>query len=227
MTTTGEALPTLRFRLPGDWWTVELHDRDAAVASAHRLARHRIGPQDDRVLLRQRVTKELTEAIDAAIRAGGQSMFIAINILDGVPLPISFAVYLPEVGMTPAIGTDPDRVLDILERGIEHVAGEGHADPGDPADRERITLPETKATRLHRVRAIDVGSGEDAGTMETLVVDYWVAVPRTKRVMLVSFTTSMAALQEQLLQFYDAIMRAARWEHPAAAEADAEAVPAV
>jgi len=214
VTTTGEALPTLRFRLPGDWWTVELHDRDAAVASAHRLVRHRIGPQDDRVRLRQRITRELTEAIDAAIRAGGQSMFIAVNILDGVPLPISFAVYLPEVGMTPAIGTDPDRVLDILERGIEHVVHAEHADPGDPADRIRLDLPETRATRLHRVRVVDVGSGSDTGTIETLVVDYWVAVPRTKRVMLVSFSTSMAPLQEQLLQFFDAIMRVTRWEHP-------------
>jgi hypothetical protein len=34
--------------------------------------------------------------------------------------------------------------------------------------------------------------------------------------MLVSFSTSMAELQPQLLQFFDAIMRAARWEHPAA-----------
>src|SRR5690606_36232935 len=164
--------------------------------------------------VRQRVTHELTEAIDAAVRAGGQSMFIAVNILDGVPLPISFAVYLPETGMTPAIGTDADRVLDILEQGITQVATSGHADPGDTTDRIRVELSETKATRLHRVRTIDVGSGADTGTMETLVVDYWTAVPGTKRVMLVSFSTSMAELQQQLLQFFDAIMRAARWEHP-------------
>lgn len=207
-----EALPTLRFRLPGDWWGVELHDRDAAVASAHRLVRHRIGPQDDRALTRARVTHELTEAIDAAIRAGGQSMFIAVQILDGVPLPISFAVYLPDVAMTPAIGTGADAVLDILERGIEQVASAEHADPGDPADRVRILLPETQATRLHRIRVIDVGSGEDAGTLETLIVDYWVAVPGTKRVLLVSFSTSMAALQEYLLQFFDAILRATAWD---------------
>ena len=208
------ALPTLRFRLPGDWWALDLHDRDAAVASAHRLVRHRIGTQDGRVRVRQHVTRELTEAIDAAIRADGQSMFIAVKILDGVPLPLSFTVYLPETGMTPAIGTDPDRVLEILERGIAHVATAEHADPGDPADRVRVDLPETKATRIHRVRAVDVTSGDDAGTIETLVVDYWVAVPGTKRVMLVSFSTPMAQLQQQLLQFFDAIMRAARWERP-------------
>jgi len=216
--TVVDALPRPRFRLPGDWWAVDLHDRDAAVASAHRLARHRVGPQDDRVLLRERVTHDLTEVIDAAIRAGGQSMFIAINIVDGVPLPISFAVYLPEVGMTPAIGTDPDRVLDILEQGVEYVSSHEHADPGDPADRVRIELAETKATRIHRVRTIDVGSGEDTGVIETLTVDYWTAVPGTKRVVLVSFSTSMAALQERLLQFFDAIMRAVAWDRPPAPE---------
>ena len=220
--TAVETLPGLRFRLPGDWWAVDLHDRDAAVASAHRLARHRIGPQDDRVLLRERVTRELTEAIDAAIRAGGQSMFIAVNILDGVPLPISFAVYLPDTGMTPAIGTDPDRVLDILDQGLEHVVSAAHADPGDPADRIRVEISGSKATRIHRVRTIDVGSGDDAGTLETLVVDYWAAVPGTKRVMLVSFSTSMAELQQQLLQFFDAIMRAARWDATPAHEESVE-----
>lgn len=208
------ALPALRFRLPGDWWTTELHDRGAAVASASRLVRHRIGPQDDRALTRARLTREFTSAIDAAIRAGGQSMFIAIQIVDGVPLPISFAVYLPDAAMTPATGTDPDGVLDILERGIVHVVSTDHADPGDPADRIRLDLAGTKATRLHRVRAVEVGTGQDSGTSETLVVDYWVAVPKTKRVLLVSFSTSMAPLQEYLLQFFDAVMRAAVWDEP-------------
>ncbi|QEO10643.1 hypothetical protein [Protaetiibacter larvae] len=223
--TATEELPQLRFRLPGDWWAVELHDRDRAVAAAHRLVRHRVGAHDDRALLRARLTREFTETVDAAIRAGGQSMFIAVQILDGVPLPISFTVYLPELGMTPAIGTAPDGVLDILDRGLEHIVAEGHADPGDPVDRVRIALPATKATRLHRVRVIDVGSGDDSGTLETLIVDYWVAIPGTKRVLLVTFTTSLAALQEQLLQFFDAVMRAAAWDAPGPPESPSATLP--
>ncbi len=212
-------LPELRFRLPGDWWTTDLTDRDAAVASAHRLVRHRIGPQDDRVLLRQRVIGDFTRAIDAAIEAKGLSMFMAISIAEGVPIPITFTVHLPDVSLSPAIGTKPDVVLDILEQGIETLAAGERTDPGDPADRVRIDLPETRATRLHRVRVLDVGSGDDIATVESLIVDYWVAIPDSKRILLVSFSTSMAQLQEFLLPFFDAIMRAAIWDH--AADADA------
>lgn len=207
-------LPELRFRLPGDWWTTDLTDRDAAVASAHRLVRHRIGPQDDRVLLRQRVIGDFTRAIDAAIEAKGLGMFMAISIAEGTPLPITFTVHAPDVSLSPAIGTKPEAVLEVLEQGIEALAAGAHTDPGDPADRVRVDLPETQATRLHRVRVLDVGTDADPGSLETLIVDYWVAVPGSKRIVLVSFSTSMAQLQEFLLPFFDAIMRAAIWTHP-------------
>ena len=86
--TVTEALPTLKFRLPGDWWVIPLTDRDAGVASAMRLIRHRIGTQDDRAALRARLHRDFTTAIDEAITGNGQSLLIAIQIVETVPLPM-------------------------------------------------------------------------------------------------------------------------------------------
>lgn len=205
------ALPTLRFRLPGDWWLIPLADREAAVASATRLIRQRIGTQDDRATLRARLSRDLAAAIDEAIAGNGQSMLIAVQIVETVPIPISITVYLPDVSMSPAIGTSADRVLDILEQGLE---GLDVPEIGDLGELERVALKGTTALRSVRTRQIEVGTGDDRGLMDVLVVDYWVAVPGTKRVVLANFSTSYAELREQMLVFFDAIMRAAYFEGP-------------
>ncbi|WP_168626569.1 MULTISPECIES: hypothetical protein [unclassified Cryobacterium] len=197
-------MPTLRFRLPGDWWATSLLDREAAIAAATRLIRHRIGTTDDRSALRARLRREFTAAIDEAIAGNGQSMFLAIQLVDGLPLPITITVYLLDVELVPAVGTRGDRVLGILRQGLE-----GSADTGDLT---ALELAGTSALRRDRIRATAVGSGDDSGSLDVLIVDYWLAVPDTKRVVLVNFSTSMAGLREHLLPFFDALMRVAYWE---------------
>lgn len=208
-------LPRLTFRLPGDWWAVDLHDRSAAAAAAARLVRHRLGTHDERAALRARIHHDLMAAIDEAIRGQGQSMFIAIQIVEAVPLPISVTVYLPEIEMTPAIGTDPARVLDILQRGL---AGVENDEIGDLGELVRMRAAGADALRSSRVRQIEIGSDGDRGELEVLLVDYWLPVPESKRVALVSFSSSFAALNEPLTAFFDAIMRVALWADDVASD---------
>ncbi|RZS59469.1 hypothetical protein EV141_0695 [Microcella putealis] len=199
------ALPTLRFRLPGDWWAVSLRDRDAALASAKRLVRHRVGTQDDRAALRARLVRDFGLAIDEAITGGGQQLLIAIQIVETVPLPITIAVYLPDLDLVPAIGTRAEAVLDVLEQGLD-------AREGSDADRTRVDAAGAPAIREHRIRVVEAGADSDRGTIETLVADYWLPVPARKRVVLVSVSTPFAQLQEAMLQFFDAILRASYWQ---------------
>lgn len=203
-------LPTLRFRLPGDWWAVSLSDRDAALASAKRLVRHRVGAQDERAALRARLLRDFGLAIDEAIGGGGQQLLIAIQIVDTIPLPITIAVYLPELDLVPAVGTRAEAVLDVLEQGLD-------ARGGADAERGRVVAAGHPAIREHRIRRIDAGGGDDRAPLDTLVADYWLSVPGHKRFVLVSVSTPFAELQEAMLQFFDAIVRAAYWqsaEHP-------------
>lgn len=198
-------LPTLRFRLPGDWWAVSLRNRDAALASAKRLVRHRVGTQDDRAALRARLVRDFGLAIDEATTGGGQQLLIAIQIVETVPLPITIAVYLPDLDLVPAIGTRAEAVLDVLEQGLD-------AREGSDADRTRVEAAGAPAIREHRIRVIEAGDERDGGPLETLVADYWLPVPAHKRVVLVSVSTPFAQLQEAMLQFFDAILRASYWQ---------------
>ena len=210
LSTPPSPLPTLRFRLPGDWWAVSLSDRDAALASAKRLVRHRVGTQDDRAALRARLVRDFGLAIDEATTGGGQQLLIAIQIVETVPLPITIAVYLPDLDLVPAIGTRAEVVLDVLEQGLD-------AREGPDADRTRVDAAGHPAIRENRIRRIDAGGGNDRAPLDTLVADYWLPVPGHKRFVLVSVSTPFAELQEAMLQFFDAIVRAAYWqsaEHP-------------
>lgn len=212
------ALPTLQLRLPGDWWTTSLRDRTEAAESAMRLIRHRLGTADDRAGLRLRLHREFVAAIDAAIAGNGQRMFIAIQIVESIPLPITITVYLPEVAMTPSIGTKGDRVIDILQQGLESLDTEKTGDLGELA---RLNVAGTAAVRSTRISRVELGDGDDRGELDAFVVDYWLAVPETKRVVLVNFSTSFAELHEYLLPFFDAIMRVAYWRAPESAAVDA------
>ena len=182
-----------------------------------RLIKHRIGTSDDRATLRARLHNDFSHAIDEAIRGSGQQMFLAIHIVDAVPLPITITVYLPEVTMTPAIGVRGERVIDILQQGLENVDTDV---VGELGEFSRLELAQTAVLRASRVRPIDVGSGADSGTMDVFVVDYWLAVPGTKRVILVNFSTSFAALHEYLLTFFDSIIGATYWVPPTVVDDD-------
>jgi hypothetical protein len=206
---TGALAPTeLRLRLPGQWWTADLTDRSAALAAAGRLIRHRIGTQDDRAPLRARLHHDFAAAIDRAIEGEGRRMLLAIEIAEGVPLPIAITIFAPSVDFAPSIGTDPDRVLDVLERGM--LAG----DHGTLQEREsivRVVAADSRAIRTVDVRTVEVGSGNDRGDLEIAIVRYWIAVPGAKRVVLVDCSCSYASLVDELVVFFDALMRVAAW----------------
>ena len=214
MTQSG-IMPELRLRLPGDWWTADLTDRTAALAAAGRLIRHRIGTTDDRAALRARLHHDFTTAIDRAIEGNGRRMLLAIEVAEGVPLPISITVFAPDVDFAPAIGTDADRVLDVLERGMREGS---HGTLEEIESMERVPAAASRALRTVGIHRIAVGSGADSGELDVAIVRYWIAVPGAKRVMLVDFSCSYAALVDELVVFYDALMRVASWSTDGAGE---------
>jgi hypothetical protein len=206
-TATTEPMPTLRFRLPGEWWQIALHDRDAARDSVRRLVRRRVGTEDRHSNLREEFRRELFALVDTAIDGRGQSMHIALDIVENLPLSASFTVFLPEVGMTPAVGTAPEGVLRVLEEGLRQSA------PDDLASAARFTAHDSAVLRLHRQRLVPAGDGQE--DRPALSVDYWMTVPGTKRVVLLAFSTAFAELEEVMLTLFDSIVRVTWWEQTA------------
>jgi|GEM_PF-2111149 len=223
--TDAPPVPDLRLRLPGQWWTADLNDRAGALAAAGRLIRLRVGTTDDRAPLRARLHHDFVAAIDRAIEGGGRRMFLAIEIAEGVPLPIAITVFAPDVELAPAIGTDPDRVLDVLERGM--LSGE-HGTVQERDSITRVAAATSRAIRTVGVHTVEVGNGADRGELDVAVVRYWIAVPGVKRLALVDCSCSYAALVDELVVFFDALMRVASWAtDDVAVEAPLELVDSV
>ena len=199
-------LPRLLLRLPGRWWQIPLTDRDDARASLHRLARAQFGSSDDRAKLRRDFENRMLDGLEAAIEGEGQSFHVAMEVVRGVPIPASITVFLPGQAMTPAIGTSPDAVLDVLERGLRQAA----ADRGAGDDLARIALRSSSALRLARRDRIE---DSDGAMREGLIVQYWLPIPGSKRVVLVSCSTPLLGLDDTMINFFDAIARGARWDH--------------
>lgn len=200
-------LPRLKLRLPGSWWQVPLTDEASARDSIKRLIERQVGRGDEQARLRAELRAQFTAALATAIEADGQAMHIALDVVEEVPLSASIAVFLPPLGMTPAIGTSGAAVIDVLEQGLRALPG---ADPGSMVI---FDAGVSAVLRTHH-RTTTLVRGDDGAQAELpmVVADYWVSVPGTKRVMLLTFTTVFAELEEVMLGFFDSIVRLIDWE---------------
>ncbi|MCU1413965.1 MAG: hypothetical protein JWN80_1305 [Microbacteriaceae bacterium] len=198
-------LPVLRFRLPGQWWPIPLRSESTAKASIKALVDTVIGVADDRAILRDSMRKQLFESVEKAVAGGGQSMYIAQDVIEEVPLSASFTVILPGQGMTPAIGEEGAGVIEILRRGLEQ------ADPNSAPTFVEFDANDSRVLRSHSIRP----GQDDPPALPALTANYWISVPGTKRVVLVSFLTAYAELEAVMLTFFDSIVRATYWEDPA------------
>lgn len=203
-TATPGVLPTLRFRLPGSWWQVPLHDEAEAEASIRRLVDSQVGRGDEHATLRRELRDELLDSARTAIGGNGQSMQIALDIIETLPLSASFTVFLPEVGMTPALGTEPSAVLSVLEKGL------AASDPSGFATASRSATPESAVLRIHRQRLVPADG--ERPEQAALSVEYWITVPGTKRVVLVAFSTAFVELEDVMLQLFDSIIALSYWQ---------------
>lgn len=206
-------LPELRLRLPGKWWQVPLHDEVEARASIRQLVERQVGRADDRAALRNELRTQFFAALESAIKADGQAMHLALDFVEGEPMSASVTVFLPPIGMTPAIGTSGKAVIDLLEQGLRQTPGQ---------ELEGLVHFDTAESRVlrtqKRVLANVVDAEGERAELETLVAEYWMSIPGTKRVILLVFTTIFVALEEVMLDFFDSIVRVAYWERPKAAK---------
>ena len=193
--------PSLRFRLPGRWFSVDLSGEAATNSSIKRIARDAIGHADDRATERAKVRRQLQEAVAASAEGDVRAIMFSTEIARGTPLPVTLLVFEPaDLRMSPAVGTAPQSVLKVMAEGFKQLDPEAHATmvevrgPGDRVD-------ERRALRTHRVELIEDGSESD-GIMR-LIADYWIPVPDTKRIMMVRFSTPLGELENMMCALFD------------------------
>jgi hypothetical protein len=201
-----QELPDLRFQLPGVWSQVPLHDEEEARKAVRALVARQLGTADDRATMRNDLRRQLMSALAEAIAGEGQSMQVALDIVEGLPIPASFTVFLPSQALTPAVGTDASAVIEILESGL------AESDSVDHDTIVRFTVGPSEVLRTSRLQEVPTEEGQDDLTV--LVVDYWMTIPGTKRFILISFHTALAEAATEMTVLFDSIVKASYWHSP-------------
>lgn len=196
-------LPAVDFLLPGKWWRIPL-DSEASIASSSRqLARETIGTADDRASLRRDLAAQVAAAAAEAKKAGGQDFYFALEFAPGERVPLSMAVYWPEMPET-----------------LSAAAGPGAAATAMSARFTRL-YPDAEVEVLRDgevglVRVVEEHTGiepvAEMGDIARLALSYWFFDARWPRIFLMSFSTPLVAERESVLQLCDAISAGVKWE---------------
>jgi len=197
----------LAFALPGTWLAIDPRDEEASFDRVDAAVRDVVGVADDAAAARRRLRDQLRTVVGSARASGAQGVFLCLEVAPGVRLPATLTVHAPSaMSMTPAIGTASAAVLDTLHRGLQtlEVAGIDTA--------VRVPAPDGGALRIHRHVAETVEGAPVETPVQRLEVDYWFAVPGSKRVVLASFAAPLGHLHDAMLNLFDSIAAAARFE---------------
>lgn len=185
---------------PDGWWRIPLPDAAARRRSVTRLVERQFRGVDDQPLLRRSVAEELAGAAEAAAAGGGLEMYVATDVVAGVPLSASLVVTAVAAPRGLATASTASLARRIAEDGAGEVAVVDL--PCGPAVRHRRVGPwaETRA----------LGAPDDS-----VAVDYLLPVPGDGGWVVLSFSTPLVPLAEPMADLFEALASTARWEREA------------
>ncbi len=191
----------LAFRLLGTWWRVDLDSDDAARTSATEIARGTLGTADQNATPRRRMRDDLVAAAAAAREAQGRLLLLQTELAPGEPMSAMLTLFDDDrFHMSPSIGTNPDRVLAVLEEALPAIA----PDMADTAARRPFA--DGEVVRAHRIdETVEEEDGESY-TSRRLVAHYWYPVPDSKKLALVVLSSPLGDIPNVLLTYFDAII---------------------
>lgn len=190
-----EPVGAIRLATPADWFDLDLDPR-TSDASIRRLVRdHAPGRHPDKVALRRELTELLQRAVRDARLQGAVLAAVTATIMGERPVSADLlAAVTPVVGGVdlPALGerlaAEPGATERVRELGV-------------------VELAVGPALRVRKgVRPTVVGREVD-----TDVVQYFVPVPGGDRLVVLTFSTPIAALAGAFAELFDAIVGTLRF----------------
>jgi hypothetical protein len=154
--------------------------------------------------LRGDLRAQLTELADKARDGGAEQVYLALEIVPGAPLPMSLAVSWPDIDVLGSTPSKPESVIELVRIALSSLP-----DAVDYQDEEVAELGGTAT--LRRCKIIEHPADGEVGAYDSLVVDYWIAVPGTQNVALLTFSTSIVEERELVLQLFRVMIETLRW----------------
>jgi hypothetical protein len=201
-------VPDLRLALPGSWGRVDLDSPEAIVSSVRKLVTRLAGRADHAASLRADLRAQLGSLADRAAEGGASEMYFAIEIVPGLPVPVSLTIFWPPNLVTGSLPSRPGTVIELVQDAL--VSLDDNAGYGDQLVQE---LAGTMT--LRRTKVLVNPATDELPEYSTLIVDYWMAVPGTQRVVLLTFSTTLVELKAQMLELFRATVAVIHWEQAA------------
>ncbi len=197
---------TFEFSLIGTWWSLPVADVAESERAIQRVLVEAIGRRDDRARLRRMLSERLTAIVADARTVHAEQLYFARDIAPGVPMPVSLGIYWPALRSLPAdVAGSPKLARAALKAALAETDAAG-------AVRAQAESMVAAGAVLRRTYVSDSQVEEGAPVGRILRVDYWITSPASDRFVLLSFSSQLAALEEQLLQLFDAIVSSIRWK---------------
>lgn len=196
-----DAAGTLGFSLtvPPSWFEIELRPgrRDEALRA---LVEERVRAQPELWEQRSGITRLLREQARRAWDAGAVYCSSMVEPTDEGPITAAVTVSIV-TGPLDASSDDPDRVTPLLER----LAVKEPADEDDTWSRPGVVQIEDVGPCARTSGVEDLVLPEDAGWVRSVVMQTFVPVPGQRRLLLVSCSSPVLPLAEELLDLFDAV----------------------
>lgn len=200
--------PAAQIVLPGSWWKIPVADEEGTKRAIRGLADKVTNKVDEFARLRADLRRELTKLTDEAREGGARELFIALEIVPGFAIPMSLALFWPDLNVLGSLPSNSASVIDIVK-----VALTSLPDAAEYTEQEVIPLGDTSTFR--RCKTVEHPADGDTPAYSTFMVDYWVAVPQSQHVALLSFSTNFPEEREMILELFNVIVASLRWEKAA------------
>lgn len=190
-----------RVIVPDGWFQLPLDPPDARDRAIVALADLTFRGVDNAPHLKKQLMRDIQRKAKDAYKVGGTELYLSTLSVGPVPLASSLLVSVPAPDQWP-------RTSDAGEL-AEHLAGGGRGGYGEVGVEQ---LPAAGTAVRSRRREDGDPRTQLGNTMPTTTVTYYVPIPASERWLMLTFSTPVDPLADQMVELFDTVARTLHWE---------------
>jgi hypothetical protein len=201
--------------VPDGWFQLPLapDDRDRGIVA---LAEQQFRGVDNAPHLKKQFMREMQKKAKSAYVVGGTELYISTLTIASLPLSSSLLISIPRADEFPAC-SDAHELAGHLSggnaSGSAASSGDGGGNEDGKAELGVVTLAAAgDAVRQRRKEAPDAVAQLGNSELPSTLLTYYVPIPATTRWLLLSFSTPMDPLADQMVELFDVVAGTLHWD---------------
>lgn len=185
--------------VPDGWFQLPL-DPDTRDRAITVLAERTFRGVDNAPHLKKEFMQDLQRKAKEAYSVGGIELYLSTLSVGPVPLASSLLVSIPAADEWPQTSDTGELAEHLARREL-----------GDGAELSVVELEGAGTAVRYRRRSNPVPEAQMGNTLPTTAVTYYVPIPATVRWLMLSFSTPLDPLADQMVKLFDTVARTLHW----------------